>query len=287
MKFLINKLNLKGKELRPICGFPRYAISEYGEVVDLLKERVVSQIKGNTGYLCVNLYDTENKKNFKSVHRLVAIAYMPNPRQYKEVNHVSGNKHNNHYVNLQWCSRTDNTLHAIFNKLRTPRLVPYFLISPETREIVRFPSKKEASLAIKQEPKFKGWKIFPTTLLPKLGVSLPVLAFDSDDYFISTYQNSKAAADELNLSHRSVTEICRGTYHSAKGYTFKYLHALPTEDLEILLIHDLIDEQTLSLYTNINGTIDMFAIGSNNQELENRYSDEVIELMLTHPFCTK
>lgn len=50
-------------------------------------------------------------QNFK-VHRLVAIHFVPNPLILKEVNHIDGNKLNNHDFNLEWSNRSDNMKHA-------------------------------------------------------------------------------------------------------------------------------------------------------------------------------
>lgn len=48
-----------------------------------------------------------------SVHRLVATAFIPNPKRLPQVNHLDGNKLNNHVANLEWCDAYDNVMHAI------------------------------------------------------------------------------------------------------------------------------------------------------------------------------
>lgn len=51
------------------------------------------------------------------VHRLVAMAFVPNPEGHTEVNHIDGDKGNNHCDNLEWCSRLENMRHAFANGL--------------------------------------------------------------------------------------------------------------------------------------------------------------------------
>lgn len=76
----------------------------------------------STGYLQVRIYDETGGK-LMFVHRLVASIYLSNPKGYKEVNHIDGDKTNNSVSNLEWCSRRDNIMHAHNTglvKTRTP-----------------------------------------------------------------------------------------------------------------------------------------------------------------------
>lgn len=71
----------------------------------------------DTGYECVNIY-YKKKLYRKYVHRLVAEAFIPNPKNKPEVNHKDGNIHNNHVTNLEWATEKENTDHAFKHKLR-------------------------------------------------------------------------------------------------------------------------------------------------------------------------
>ena len=54
----------------------------------------------------------DSKKRSVHVHRKVAETYIPNPLNKPCVNHIDGNKENNHVSNLEWCTHSENMLHA-------------------------------------------------------------------------------------------------------------------------------------------------------------------------------
>lgn len=96
---------------------PGYEISNKGRLftTKYFKKRkeISPTIKAN-GYLDVKL-SNNGIKHHEYIHRLVAKAFIPNPNNLPEVNHIDGNKRNNNVDNLEWCSRLDNMQHY-FNK---------------------------------------------------------------------------------------------------------------------------------------------------------------------------
>lgn len=70
----------------------------------------------NSGYYHIYV-DYRGERIDKAIHRLVASAFIPNPDNLPEVNHIDGNKLNNKYTNLEWCTRSENRRHAIVTGL--------------------------------------------------------------------------------------------------------------------------------------------------------------------------
>lgn len=87
-----------------------YDISTNGEVTNKLTGRKLKW-DTSTGYAAVTLSKNSNKKRFL-VHRLVAITHTPNPENKPCVNHLDGDKLNNHVSNLQWCTYSENERHS-------------------------------------------------------------------------------------------------------------------------------------------------------------------------------
>lgn len=70
-------------------------------------ERELTYTLNNRGYYSVGI-----KRKTYMVHRLVAVAFIPNPDSKQFVNHIDGNKLNNRVSNLEWCTCQENNLHA-------------------------------------------------------------------------------------------------------------------------------------------------------------------------------
>lgn len=91
--------------------------NKYGTIYKVrYRERVLKQQINPKGYVYATI-SVRNKTVNLNVHRLVALAFIPNPENKPEVNHKDGNKSNNHYSNLEWVTHKENIQHAIKNKL--------------------------------------------------------------------------------------------------------------------------------------------------------------------------
>ena len=97
-----------------------YAITTDGKVYSHKKKKFMSVRAGRKGhgdYPSVSLYKDGKAKNY-SIHRLVAITYLPNPDNLPEVHHKDHNRYNPDESNLEWVSREQNMLYEIEEKDR-------------------------------------------------------------------------------------------------------------------------------------------------------------------------
>ena len=96
---------------KDVAGYEgRYQVSNCGRVKNIRTGRVLRPAKNSRGYLRVLLCKDNEKKN-RSVHRLVALAFVPSEREGLEVNHKNGVKTDNRAENLEWVTRSENMVH--------------------------------------------------------------------------------------------------------------------------------------------------------------------------------
>lgn len=106
--------------IKDIFGYEGlYTIDEYGNVFNILQNKYKIPQPDRDGYMTVQLWKNGVAKRFK-IHRLVAIAFIPNPNNYPIVMHKDNNKVNNYYMNLKWGTVAENVQQA-----HDDNLVPY------------------------------------------------------------------------------------------------------------------------------------------------------------------
>lgn len=160
LKNNIKKVKRKSKILNPFCS---------------------NKIK----YYTITLYKNKKPKNYR-LHRLVAIAFIPNPNQYKEVNHKDGNKLNNNIDNLEWCSRIQNMEHAYKNGL-----------------IIR-----KKGLIMKRGKYHKSSK--------------KVYQYNLNGELIKQWDSMSDIKRELNLSIGNISSCCNGKRKQAYNFIWKW-----------------------------------------------------------------
>lgn len=100
----------------------RYQASNIGGIRSCIdgKERIRKTGTNHQGYVVLPIKDAQGKYFTKYVHRLVAMAFIPNPMGLKDVNHKNGIKSDNRVENLEWCTRQYNVRHAYNTGLNKP-----------------------------------------------------------------------------------------------------------------------------------------------------------------------
>ena len=192
------------EEWRDIEGYEGYyQVSNFGRVKSL--DRIQTQKRGNKyynrkyksqiiksylthkGYCAIGVTKNNKHKNF-AVHRLVAKAFIPNPKNKPQVNHIDGNKENNRVDNLEWNTGSENLKHAYKNKLK--------LCTKKHRETAKYQCKKN--------------------------FNKKVLQYNLNGNFIKEWNSITDASNFYNISISSITQCCQGILKSSYKYIWKY-----------------------------------------------------------------
>lgn len=179
-----------------VPDFPNYEVSNFGNVrsKDRISERMgnSTKLKGmmlkgkiDRGYRRVTLYAGDRKRHKEiSIHRLVAQAFIPNPKNLPCVNHKDENPENNHVDNLEWCTHKYNSNYGT---------------------------------AIERRVKHQDWK----SIADKQ--STPVIQCLKDGTPIKTWVSMMECEREIGIKAGSISRCCNGKIKSAGGYTWKRL----------------------------------------------------------------
>ena len=153
------------------------------EIIKKVSEK--NDRKKRQGYLTVSLYKN-NMSACKYVHRLVAEAFIENPKHKDTVNHINGNKHDNSVENLEWNTYQENNIHAIAtglngteNRRNCKGSIPIMQYDKDMNLIAQYPSMREAerqtgidcrsiSVGIRKGWRFGGF-IWKKAILPSSG----------------------------------------------------------------------------------------------------------------------
>lgn len=128
----------------PVKGYEgRYIVSSDGDVKSLdiyvnckngkrlSKGKTKPTRKNNSGYITVSLCK-DNNTHTHLVHRLVAEAFIPNFENKPQVNHIDGDRNNNHVNNLEWVTDNENKSHSSINKGGTQRPKKAVVVTKKT-----------------------------------------------------------------------------------------------------------------------------------------------------------
>lgn len=141
------KIGDKEEVWKDIVGLEgRYKVSNLGNVYSVKNNLIMKPYKSKRGYYTVNIPKENRKIKVCTIHRFVANAFIPNPENKREVNHIDGNKLNNRVENLEWVTPKENNNHARRTGLRkSDGDIPVIQYDLEGNFIARYKSYSEAS----------------------------------------------------------------------------------------------------------------------------------------------
>lgn len=168
-------------------------VSDDGRVRSLLRGKpyVLKTQPDKKGYHRLRITINREKLSFK-LHGEVAKAFIPNPDNLPQVNHIDGNKDNNSVSNLEWCTNRENAHHAIDSGLWNS------VIEGARRENE---SRKKA-----------------------------IMGYYAGENTCCSRRFESVAEAERYLNSRHISDVLKGKRSHVKGWTFRYEEVMPYED---------------------------------------------------------
>lgn len=114
VKYSVSKFDLS--EFRSIKGYEGlYSVNRKGLIYSYRSDKFLKPIYNEKGYLKVGLNKNGKYRNF-FVHRIVAEAFIPNPKNFSQVNHINYKRDDNRVENLEWCDNRYNSIYSLKNR---------------------------------------------------------------------------------------------------------------------------------------------------------------------------
>ncbi len=223
--------------LLEIPGYPGYLASEFGEIWSEKHGRFVPQYKHSKGYRQVSVF-VSGKWAMVLVHRLIALAFIPNPLGLPFVNHLNGEKDDNRPENLEWATHEQNCKHA-----RDTGLSPHNVETPlktyniRTRELRFFESTHEAARYTGEDQgsfsnalRLANCRSVGDWLVAKPGeafreTSFPLICVETGDRFCNSNELHSAGFDPSHAIRASKNGKRAGNKNDGKKYHF--VHETP------------------------------------------------------------
>ena len=171
----------------------RFEASRSGEIRNKKTGKIRHPYLNSSGYCVIGIYDRARKQTVAHrVHRLVAEAFIPNPDNKPQINHIDGNKRNNAVANLEWCTAQENHLHARRLKL---------IYMTEKRRMAAAQNMKKNRLLAKTKKK--------CTLIDSVGHTMEFPSIRSAAIYVEGFPSA-------------ITRCCQGKAKTYKGFTWRY-----------------------------------------------------------------
>ena len=192
-----------------------YEVSNKGNVRNAKTLKSLCIYKDDLGYMRVDLYK-DGKRTYKKVHRLVAEAFIPNPENKPEVDHINTDKSDNRVENLRWVTRKENNNNILTRKHRSENMMGHKGCDHSAATRKRISDKLKGMGSGEKNPMYGKKGILSPT-------SKPVLKIDKNTLeILAEYESGLAAQEATGIKGQCISAACRGIQQTAGGYIWQF-----------------------------------------------------------------
>ena len=184
-------------KIKDIREFKDYTIDTEGNVYSKRKHKYLKQTINKYGYCKVTLQKDKYKKMY-SVHRLVAETFISNYNKLPQVNHIDGNKQNNHVANLEWCTAKHNMNEAVRTGL--------------------FDNCKKIQKENAVKNNLNKYHILANEVTKK-----KVAQYDKQNNLLNTYESISEASRKTGITITSISYSANGKRKTAGGFIWHFV----------------------------------------------------------------
>lgn len=210
----------------------KYQVSNLGRIRCLKNKRNkegIMSLGEKRGYYIILVPNGKSRKNL-FVHRLVAMAFIPNPLNKPYIDHINGDSRDNRVENLRWCTHKENMNNPITKQRIRDAMMgennPFYGKTHREDTKSRISQSRMGKYRGEENP-FYGKK---HTLETKAIMSqkkkerggIPIVQMSKEGEIIKVWEHASIAGKTLNISPSSITECCRGKRKSIGGYIWEY-----------------------------------------------------------------
>ena len=183
-------------KIKDIREFKDYTIDTEGNVYSKRKHKYLKQTINKYGYCKVTLQKDKYKKMY-SVHRLVAETFISNYNKLPQVNHIDGNKQNNHVANLEWCTAKHNMNEAVRTGL--------------------FDNCKKIQKENAVKNNLNKYHILANEVTKK-----KIAQYDKQNNLLNTYESISEASRKTGITITSISYSANGKRKTAGGFIWHF-----------------------------------------------------------------
>ena len=162
------------------------------------------------GYPTIKLYKNGKKKWYK-IHRIVALAFIPNPENKQCIDHINTNKKDNRVENLRWCTVKENVNNPLSKQHQRESAIGR-----------KHSEESKTKMSLKRRGKDNIMYGKNHTRETKIKMSIPIVQYSINGEYIREFIGATEAFEITGIHRQNISDALKGRRKQAGGFLWKY-----------------------------------------------------------------